>query len=165
MIALNGEQIKRLHKMLLDSTGGLDGIRDEALLDSALAAPFQTFDGVEFYPSATAKIARTAYCLVCNHPFMDGNKRLGTYVMLVLLELNHIKADFTDDDIIRIGLEPARGNMFRKNLGLQFSAGLAILKKLGVLATPPAWGRSPDFVSISGCAPVGMASSHRGCFI
>ncbi|MDR1687558.1 MAG: Fic family protein [Clostridiales bacterium] len=111
MITLNKDQIKRLHKMLLDSTGGLDGIRNEALLDSALASPFQTFDGVEFYPSTAAKIARTAYSLVCNHPFADGNKRTGTYVMLVLLELNHIKADFTDDDIIRIGLELAQGNM------------------------------------------------------
>ncbi len=89
MITLSKEQIKRLHKMLLDSTGGLDGIRDEALLDSALATPFQTFDEVEFYPSAAAKIARTTFSLVCNHPFVDGNKRLGTFVMLVLLEINH----------------------------------------------------------------------------
>lgn len=72
MITLNKEQIIRLHKMLLHSTGGLNGIRDEALLDSALAAPFQTFDGVELYPSAAAKIARIAYSLVCNHPFVNG---------------------------------------------------------------------------------------------
>ncbi len=116
MITLSKEQVKRLHKKLLDATGGLDGIRDEALLDSALAAPFQTFDGVELYPSAAAKIARTAYSLVCNHPFVDGNKRIGTYVMLVLLELNHIKADFSDDDVIRIGLELAQGNMTDKQL-------------------------------------------------
>ncbi len=116
MITLNKEQIKRLHKMLLGSTGGLDGIRDEALLDSALAAPFHTFDGVELYPSAAAKIARIAYSLVCNHPFVDGNKRIGTYVMLVLLELNHISADFTDDDVVRIGLELAQGNMTDRQL-------------------------------------------------
>lgn len=116
MITLNKEQIIRLHKILLDTTGGLDGIRDEGLLDSALAAPFQTFDGVELYPSAAAKIARIAYSLVCNHPFVDGNKRIGTYVMLVLLELNHIKADFTDNDIIRIGLELAQGSMTDKQL-------------------------------------------------
>jgi len=54
MITLCKEQVKRLHKVLLDSTGGLDGIRDEALLDSALAAPFQTFDSVELYPSTAA---------------------------------------------------------------------------------------------------------------
>ncbi|MCL2866932.1 MAG: Fic family protein [Clostridia bacterium] len=47
MMTLSKEQVQRLHKVLLDSTGGLDGIRDEALLDSALAAPYQTFDSVE----------------------------------------------------------------------------------------------------------------------
>jgi len=51
MITLNKEQVIRLHKKLLDSTGGLNGIRDENMLDSALAAPFQTFDSVELYPS------------------------------------------------------------------------------------------------------------------
>jgi death-on-curing protein len=116
MITLSKIQIKRLHAKLLDATGGLGGIRDEALLESALAAPFQTFDGVELYPSAVAKIARIAYSLVQSHPFVDGNKRIGTYVMLILLELNHIKADFTDDDIIHIGLELAKGNMDDKQL-------------------------------------------------
>ena len=116
MITINKEQVIRLHKMLLDSTGGLDGIRDESLLDSALAAPFQTFDSVELYPSTAAKIARIAYSLVCNHPFIDGNKRIGTYVMLVLLELNRIEANFTDDDVIHIGLELANGKMNDRQL-------------------------------------------------
>ena len=111
MITLSKEQIKRLHRKLLEATGGLDGLRDEGMLDSAISVAFQTFDGVELYPSVAAKIARIAYGLVCNHPFVDGNKRIGTYVMLVLLELNHIEADFTDDDIIYIGLELASGNM------------------------------------------------------
>lgn len=86
-------------------------MRDEGLLDSALSAPFHTFDGVELYQSAAAKIARIAYGLVCNHSFVDGNKRIGTYLMLVLLELNHIEADFTDADVVRIGLELASGKM------------------------------------------------------
>ena len=116
MITLDKEQIKRLHKRLLDTTGGLDGVRDESMLDSALSVAFQTFDGVEFYPSTAAKIARIAYGLVCNHPFIDGNKRIGTYVMMVLLELNRIEADFIDADIIRIGLELANGKMSDKQL-------------------------------------------------
>jgi len=116
MITLSKIQIKRLHRKLLEATGGLDGIRDETMLDSALAAAFQTFDGVEFYPSTMAKIARLAYGLVANHPFVDGNKRIGTYVMLILLELNHIESDFTDDDVIRIGLDLASGNMDDKQL-------------------------------------------------
>ena len=116
MITIDKEQVMRLHKRLLESTGGLDGIRDEALLDSSLAVPFQTFDNVELYPSTAAKIARIAYSLVCNHPFVDGNKRIGTYVMLVLLELNHIEASFTDEDVIHIGLELANGKMDDKQL-------------------------------------------------
>ena len=116
MITLDKEQVKRLHQMLLNATGGLNGIRDETMLDSALAAPFQTFDGTELFSSTAAKIARTAFGLARNHPFIDGNKRIGTYVMLVLLELNHIEVDFSDDDIIYIGLALANGEMDDKQL-------------------------------------------------
>jgi death-on-curing protein len=116
MITLSQEQIKRLHKKVVDATGGLDGIRDEAMLDSALSVAFQTFDGIELYPSTAAKIARIAYGLVCNHPFIDGNKRIGTYVMMVLLDLNQIETDFSDDDVIRMGLELANGSMNDKQL-------------------------------------------------
>jgi len=66
---------------------------------------------VELYPTYIAKIARITYSLVCNHPFVDGNKRIGTYVMLVLLELNNIHTNFADEDIIRIGLELADGQI------------------------------------------------------
>jgi len=111
MITLSKQQIKNLHKMLIESTGGADGIRDDGLLDSALAVAFQTFDGVELYPSTVSKIARIAYNLIANHPFVDGNKRIGTYAMLVLLELNHINVDFSDEDIIKIGLDTANGKM------------------------------------------------------
>ncbi|MDR1726340.1 MAG: type II toxin-antitoxin system death-on-curing family toxin [Acidobacteriota bacterium] len=116
MNILSKEQVKRLHSLLLEKTGGLDGVRDEAMLDSALANPFQTFDGVELYPSTAAKIARMAFSLVCNHPFIDGNKRIGTYVMLVLLEINHIEVDFSDAEIVRIGLSLADGGMDDKQL-------------------------------------------------
>ena len=116
MIMLTKEQIKRLYEKMVDATGGLRGVRDEAALDSALSVAFQTFDGVELYPSTVAKIARIAYGLVSNHPFMDGNKRIGTYVMLVLLELNNINANFTDEDVIFIGLELASGKMSDRQL-------------------------------------------------
>ena len=111
MITISKEQVKRLHEKQLDATGGLNGVRDENLLESALSAAFQSFNGVYLYPSIEAKIARIAYGLVSNHPFVDGNKRIGTYVMLILLELNNIKADFTDKDIIRIGMELASGEI------------------------------------------------------
>ena len=111
MITLSKDQIIQLHSIQINTTGGLNGLRDDALLDSALSSAFQTFGGVDIFPSVIAKIARIAYGLVNNHPFVDGNKRIGTYVMLVLLELNNIFIDFTDDDIIRIGLSLADGSM------------------------------------------------------
>ena len=111
MTILTKEQIKRLHKQMITATGGTDCLRDEGALDSALNVAFQGFEGTEFYPTVASKIARLTYGIITNHPFVDGNKRVGTYVMLVLLELNHIKANFTDDDIIRIGLEIASGKM------------------------------------------------------
>ena len=116
MITLDKEQIKRLHTSLIETTGGMDGIRDETMLDSALFTAFQTFDGIELYPSVTGKIARIAYSLVCNHPFIDGNKRIGIYVMMVLLELNNIEADFSDEEIIQTGLALANGRMDDRQL-------------------------------------------------
>ena len=110
------EQVIRLHEKLLASTGGLHGIRDEGMLESALESPFHTFEGEDFYPTVVAKIVQTAYSLVRNHAFVDGNKRIGVYVLLILLELNHIAADFTDDDVIRIGMELASGTMSREQL-------------------------------------------------
>ena len=65
-----------MHAKLQQATGGLDGIRSEALLESALNSPFQTFNGMELYPSTIAKIARIAYSLVCNHPFWMGISEL-----------------------------------------------------------------------------------------
>jgi death-on-curing protein len=91
-------------------------LRDENLLDSTLALPFQTFDEKELYPSVLGKISRITYGLVRNHAFIDGNKRIGTYVMLILLELNNISVDFSDDDIVRIGTELAKGTMDTEQL-------------------------------------------------
>ena len=111
MKRLTGEQIKLLHKMLIEETGGCDGLRDENLFESAINSPFQTFDGIYVYPTLERKAARLGYALICNHPFVDGNKRVGIMAMLSFLELNEIKIAYEDDDLIRIGLEIADGTM------------------------------------------------------
>ena len=82
MKRLTKRQVLLLHEQLLQEFGGTPGVRDEGLLDSALAAPFQTFDGQSLYPSVQAKAAQLGFGLVCNHPFVDGNKRIGAHVML-----------------------------------------------------------------------------------
>jgi len=111
MILINTEQVKELHEEIIDNTSGSHGIRDEGLLDAALASARQSFGGDDLYPTVTAKIARIAYGIIRNHPFVDGNKRIGTHVMMVLLKMNNINVNFTDNEIVEIGLGIATGKM------------------------------------------------------
>lgn len=111
MILLNKEQIKHLHSKLIRETGGIDGIRDEGLLDSALSVPFQSFGGEELYPSVPRKAARLCYGSIKNHVFLDGNKRIGVYVMLVFLELNGLVIECSDEELISLGLGIAAGQL------------------------------------------------------
>ena len=111
MILLSRKQILYLHSKLIKATGGIDGIRDEGLLDSALQTPFQVFGGEELYPSVSRKAARLCYGLIQNHAFYDGNKRIGVYVMMVFLELNGIELDCRDEELVTLGLKTASGEM------------------------------------------------------
>ena len=91
MKTLSKNQVTALHSALIREFGGIDGIRDEGLLGSALAAPFQTFGGEPVYPSLQAKAAQLGFGLIRNHPFVDGNKRIGAHTMLVFLAVNGIE--------------------------------------------------------------------------
>lgn len=95
--------------MMVESTGGTFGIRDEGMLDLAIEAPYQTFGGVELFPSKLEKAARLGFGLVANHPFIDGNKRIGVYIMLSFLEVNGIHLEFMDEEIEDIALGIAAG--------------------------------------------------------
>ena len=99
-----------LHEQLICETGGSTGIRDDGLLESALAAPFQSFSGTDVFPSLQQKAARLAYGLVSNHPFIDGNKRIGAHAMLVFLELNGIELNHTSEELSEIILKLAAGD-------------------------------------------------------
>ena len=111
MIKFSKEKVKLLHKMIAQETGGSIGIRDEGLLESALEATFSTFGGQELYPSEEEKGARLGYNLISNHAFVDGNKRIGMYVMLTFLEVNGIYMDCTNQDVSTVGLAVASGSM------------------------------------------------------
>lgn len=111
MIRLTEKQIIGIHSSLIKATGGSDGVRDMALLDSALESPFQTFDGVDIYPALLQKAARLGFSLVSNHPFVDGNKRIGVHAMLVFLALNGVEIICTQDELINVGLGLADGSM------------------------------------------------------
>lgn len=107
MRVLTREQIIRLHTELVVETGGSDGIRDAGMLDSALEAPFYHFDGMDRYPSVQAKAARLGYGIIRNHPFVDGNKRIGAHAMLVFLALNGIELAYTQQELIDVILSVA----------------------------------------------------------
>ncbi len=111
MMKFSKEKILLLHNILAGATGGSAGVRDEALLDSALESAFAGFGGKEFYPTKEENGARLGYALISNHAFVDGNKRIGLYVMLSFLEMNGIPVQCTDDELVKIGLSVAEGSM------------------------------------------------------
>ena len=111
MIKFSKEKVLLLHKLITEETGGDPNIRDSRLLDSALESAFQTFDGNELYPTKEEKGARIGYALISNHAFVDGNKRIGMYVLLTFLETNGVKISPTVDDVARVGLAVAAGEM------------------------------------------------------
>lgn len=111
MIRFSREKVLLLYQLMAKATGGSIGVRDNGLLDSALESAFATFDGKDLYPSKEEKAARLGFSLVANHAFVDGNKRIGIYIMLSFLEMNGIRIHCTDEEIIHIGLSIADGSM------------------------------------------------------
>ena len=111
MIKFSKEKVLLLHKLITKETGGDPDVRDLALLDSALESAFQTFDGKELYPTKEEKAARIGFSLISNHAFVDGNKRIGMYILLTFLETNGIKIRPTNDEVARVGLAIADGKM------------------------------------------------------
>ena len=111
MIKFSRDKVLLLHKLITEETGGDPNVRDIALLESALESAFQTFDGDELYPSKEEKGARLGYSLISNHAFVDGNKRIGMYIMLTFLEVNGIRISPSVDEVVRVGLAVASGEM------------------------------------------------------
>jgi len=116
MKRLTKTQILKMHSLLIQETGGSGGIRDEGLLDSALNLPFQSFDGEDIYKTIQAKAARLGFSLINNHPFADGNKRIGILAMLVFLEMNGIEIICTDEELVELGLGVADSSVSYKDL-------------------------------------------------
>ena len=102
MIKLSKKQILLLHENLIQKFGGIAGIRDENLLDSAIETPFQTFFLKDLYPTLIEKAARLAYGLIKNHPFLDGNKRIGAFAMETFLKVNNCKLNCSNAELIEI---------------------------------------------------------------
>lgn len=102
-------EILALYHQLIHLTGGTEGIRDLGGLESAVAMPQMTFDDVALYPSVAEKASALAYSLIMNHPFIDGNKRIGHAAMEVFLLLNGFELDASIDEQEDIILRLAAG--------------------------------------------------------
>ena len=89
----------------------MDGVRDEGLLDSALAQPFQTFSGQELYPGPIEKACRYAFGIIRNHPFADGNKRTGTALMGAYLRMSGLRFKPAHDELLATMLGVADGTV------------------------------------------------------
>ena len=111
MIRFSKEKVLLLHQIIAEATGGSVGVRDEGLLESALESAYASFGGQDFYPTKEEKGARLGYALISNHAFVDGNKRIGVYVMLSFLEMNGIRIRCTDEELVHVGLSVADGSM------------------------------------------------------
>ena len=111
MIKFSREKVLLLHKLITEETGGDPNVRDIALLESALESAFATFDGVELYPKKQEKGARIGYSLISNHAFVDGNKRIGMFIMMIFLEINGIVIRPSNEEFARVGLAVAAGEM------------------------------------------------------
>lgn len=111
MIWLRQKDIEFLHAELVARYGGDTGLRDEALLQSALAAATATFEGADLFPGVVSKAVRLGFGLVANHPFVDGNKRVGAHAMLVVLGLNGIELCCTSKELEQTFWDVAAGKM------------------------------------------------------
>ena len=107
MKRISKRQVLLMHNKLIEESGGSDGIREDGLLESALNAPYHEFVGFSNYPTIEEKAARLGYGTIKNHPFVDGNKRTGTHIMLLLLYINGVELVYEQEELIDIILQVA----------------------------------------------------------
>ena len=110
---LTVDEVVELHRLMIGQSGGARGIRDPAGLDSAVAQPRMTFDGRDLYPTLAEQAAAIGFSLVSNHPFVDGNKRIGHAAMETFLLLNGLEFIATDDEQEMVVLGLAEGRLKR----------------------------------------------------
>lgn len=117
-VYLSAEQVLELHRWQMRRFGGSAGLRDRGGLEAALARPQMTFGGEDLYPDLEAKAAALLHSLVVNHPFVDGNKRIGAAVAELFLSLNGADVLAGDDELVVITLAAARGEVSAEALSI-----------------------------------------------
>ena len=117
-------QLIEFHRRITIKTGGSDGVRDKGLLESALNRPFATFSGEDLYTPIERKIAVVTHSLISNHGFVDGNKRIGVSTMILLSKLNNIKLEFTQEELVELGIGTAEGKYLEEDIEVNESEAL-----------------------------------------
>ena len=105
---LTKEYVTAIHADQINKYGGGPGLRDVGLLESALAQPRATFGGEWLHPTLFDMAAAYLFHLVENHPFLDGNKRVGTATAIVFLELNQIEINVDEAELADFVLQVDR---------------------------------------------------------
>jgi death on curing protein len=113
---LSLQEVISLHSLLITQSGGSSGLRDRGALESAVAQPEASFGSQDLYPDLASKAAALGHSLIQNHPFVDGNKRIGHGAMEVFLLLNGHEIDASVDDQEKIIIDVASGKVSRIEL-------------------------------------------------
>ena len=116
MIWISVDDVIAIHSRIIEKTGGIDGLRDKAILESAISAPLQSFDGVDLYPGDIEKIARLGFGLAANHAFIDGNKRIGAMMTQLLLLWNGYNLQLKQNELADMFIAVADGSADERSL-------------------------------------------------
>src|SRR5438067_1660659 len=117
---LSVEQILGIHERQLEEFGGGRGLRDRGALEAAAARPTMTFGGEDLYPDVASKAGALLHSLVMNHPFVDGNKRVGAHAAVLFAVLNGFAPTFDAKELAEVTLATARGEMSAEALSIWF---------------------------------------------
>ncbi|MEO8349373.1 MAG: type II toxin-antitoxin system death-on-curing family toxin [Acidobacteriota bacterium] len=119
-VYLSIEQIDELHALQLRHYGGSPGLRDRGALESAAARPAMTFGGEDLYPDLASKAGAIIHLLVMNHPYVDGNKRVGAHAAVLFLLMNDQRLDVLPKELEELTLTVARGEIDAEALAIWF---------------------------------------------
>ena len=112
------EHVLHIHRAQIGRHGGLKGLRDRGGLEGAIARPRMTFGGEDLYPDVPDKAAALMHSLVMNHPFVDGNKRVGAHAAIAFLIVNGFAPEFSASELVAVTLATARGGMSAEALAI-----------------------------------------------
>lgn len=110
------DTVKEIHRRVIKVTGGIDAIRDESLLESAVLVPLATFGGKDLYPDLVTKVAVLLERLTNNHPFVDGNKRTAFVTAATVLKDNGLDLRASQQEVVEFMLAVAEGRLEFKNI-------------------------------------------------